>query len=519
MSGVILTKYTFQQQLTSQLTKFILNKFKRSTFIQSPVHVKRSFPKIIVEFLLANAAGDEGLGALHQMLVSSFEAHRLDRGIAFSIIESLNTVKEIEDWLQVSFEALVPLLKDVCLLPELNFDEECFRYIRANMPIVFLGETARDACKTWIDANYSCIDVRVESSSIRSLRRMDSLARCFALKAELSVCTSVVIDTSTVPANLIVAVNVGSDGLQEKIVRQITQRVTTIREHVQSFLDGDVHDYDTHANKLTDSLCKEGSHIPKEIIRQAVRKILHVVCVDHDTWDNGEKSAFAPDVGFTILLAESTPFGIKMASYHITPRGCIKSLDDLPNIAHIRPGALHISGIHAEQLQAWRLKLLTSGTLRIQVGLSRLCCHTCFHALKRLPNVDIIVRGGHGQRYVNVPDIFAPPETRPRTPPTRQTVTHAWNSPKDSPPQARIHRAGTMEGGRARRLLLFCPLRDETQERGSCGSPYGVGPAGSFGSSFASLLDVVGSPISTTRGDAVSLSGDDAAASSIPGVP
>ncbi len=284
----------------------------------------------------------------------------------------------------------------------------------------------------WIDERYSPVDERVLSNNERRQRRMDSLARLLSLRTSLSACTAVTLDVSSVP-RMVVGANVGKNDDQDTIFTEIAAKLNIIQHYLAETPKKGASSIESipldHLAEVLVSqlLAHTNTSTPPDVLLQAARKIIDAVCFDDETFTDVEKSAFLPQAPVVIILPKVTPTGY--AFMHVRELNVDPCIDgDFP-LSMVLRGA-SVKYIHAEQLVAHylfeELELKTKSPLAM--GISKLCCLTCFEHLSHYP---VTLRGHHNQVYQGVVNLHN--GEQPTEFSARRAVTHAKPSPGDTP--------------------------------------------------------------------------------------
>lgn len=287
---------------------------------------------------------------------------------------------------------------------------------------------------TWIHEHYSPVDKRIISSDERRLRRMDSIAKLLTLSQEKSVCTAVAFDPSP-SRGLIIAANVTKQGLQADIFKELQAKLNVIHQTIMkiSLLDNDMNtpeNLDALGRQMLEELLACGLNaIPWEHSHQAAVKLIHAICFDDETFTPIEKKAFMRIAQSTLLLPNRGKDSMMINVLEINSQDeWEETRIELPNIR------IHVSitDLHAEQLIAHFVFIKQAQQLNedapLMIGISKLCCETCFNHLSRYP---VSIRGNHGQAYPGVVDL----QTGERVGEVhaRRHTTHAEPSPKHTP--------------------------------------------------------------------------------------
>jgi hypothetical protein len=151
-----------------------------------------------------------------------------------------------------------------------------------------------------------------------------------------------------------------------------------------------------------------GTSLPPLVYQQAIFKIFHALFIDQTTFTRAEKNC--------ILFAEVeylVPSQRLFASF--------QSLFDEIRTPMITLKDHEMSVVHAEQLIA--LYFLRANraqtaaervTMVVPIGISKLCCETCYrvlHYLSQRGNIQFEARGGHSQAYNKVLSLVSMEET------------------------------------------------------------------------------------------------------------
>lgn len=292
---------------------------------------------------------------------------------------------------------------------------------------------------THVQRNISCfIQEELESPPIderqqtqeRTIRRMDSLARLFSLKPSLSVCTAVTFFSD----RLLISANVSKQDNQIEIAEHLKQRIAILKEAInlaknegEAYLKNDT----ALANIYQQLMQHGGSALSREVMLQALGKFLHAICFDQTTLTEHERAIFQqPNIAYGIVLPTIMSSQRPGALYYNATTNEIEHLTTFD--ITISPHMLSVDVIHAEQLLAYYIfKRMTltneqnqaNDTLPLRIGISKLCCQTCYEALQAYP---VEVRGTHGLRYGKVFNLLGTTITQnPATPTRPRGITYA----------------------------------------------------------------------------------------------
>ncbi len=294
--------------------------------------------------------------------------------------------------------------------------------------------------REWVYDRFSPVDERILSTDDRRTRRMDSLARLLSLNASLSACTAVTFDLSNIP-KIVIGANVGDQEEQMTVVTLTESRLAIIREFLTDSLKHHQPEHyqdrlsitaclDALSQKLVSQLPANGH--PQEVLIQAARKIINAILFDKQTFSDKEKSLFSKNTPAKILTPQIIDDKARINIYDVMN----KATDAIP-LENLKKST-GIKNIHAEQLIAYylfvSLKIQMSPDIKfpLALGISKLCCLTCFNHLKAYTELGfLIVRGHHGQIYLGVVDIGTGEASKQFS--TRRATTYAWPSPTHSP--------------------------------------------------------------------------------------
>jgi hypothetical protein len=291
-------------------------------------------------------------------------------------------------------------------------------------------------------------NIQVYSSQERLLRRMDSLARLLSISSAASVCTAVTI----YDGELYIGSNVSGEIPQADMVDTFGAKLCILKEFIQQIKEADLAMTD---DALTDAiqycvqrLIETGGSLGNEsVLKQALFKFIDTVrarnSIDGHTSRNHfssvEVDAILSPTRVTVLL----PYGRTKKNRKSAESNCMG--------VHIRNASgnnitkypfpeqlqhLVVKDFHAEQLIATYLTnekgvdLEDTSAEKIRIGLTKLCCRTCFDTLSHFPRLEL--RGTHNVSYSNVANLFlATTCGQVSTPNIRDTV--AKPSPGDTP--------------------------------------------------------------------------------------
>ncbi len=330
------------------------------------------------------------------------------------VIEIFPTLPEVE-------EALISL------------EDECKRIInRDDWKMLRLSERPRIAStynedrvqkrlESYLSEKFAPRSSPSQNDSDKRLRRIDSLARIFSLKASLSVCTA----ASLVDGALCIATNVSKQGQQQEIIAALKAKqaiLTSFLNDAKGSEDASRF-IDKNAQPLYKKLHAEGgASVGKPTIVQAIKKLSHAVIVDTTTLTEQDKSTLlSPTSGLFILpsIEEGQAFALV--------DGAMKKSVPL----NISAENTRVKDLHAEQLLINVLKTVKSADVdELAVGITKLCCHTCFEYVQEH---GVIVRGQHGQAYPNTINLNnGSAQSELFKTPVRSSPTYADPSPPGS---------------------------------------------------------------------------------------
>ena len=297
---------------------------------------------------------------------------------------------------------------------------------------------------TWVAEQYAPLDQREHITDDLKPKRMDSLARLLAIDTDLSACSAVTIDASTNDPRLIIALNVTTDGTQEKIFRQVDIRLTIIKNHLEETsryipeaeehhqaIDELTWEIERRSQDLVDRLSAvTQSKIPSDILLSAAKKIMFSYYLDNEPFTPKEKSAFLINAPAIFLLPQSGSYGLQMQVIEVIPSGTTSRDIELTGLSD----KATVRGIHAEQMiNQFLFNSIKSPPRSPRViGTSKLCCETCYDNIKTNPNA--IVRGRSGKLFPGSVNLSTG-EVATSSSEIRHAPTDAKPSPKDTPEQ------------------------------------------------------------------------------------
>lgn len=283
----------------------------------------------------------------------------------------------------------------------------------------------------------------------RPIRRLDSLSRIFALTPSVSVCSAVAFHQG----QLLISANVSNQDSQQQIRQIFVKRtqllqdlILEIRQKVQSetvdqafleYLDQRSTDY---ANKMMEAGLVS---LPLSRLQQDISKFVHAMTLDQHTFSQTIKDIWlTKPLTTTIMLpAEEKIAGIKHVK--LTIKDSVESnLNSLTMPNSYAPA--NLSNFHAEQMLGhYVFRIKSDSTYNssnpLQIGISKLCCHTCHRVLQMYP---VKVRGTHGQAYEQVEPLLNPTITPPNSPQGNllkgpvnpsDSITKSHHKPKPEP--------------------------------------------------------------------------------------
>lgn len=318
-----------------------------------------------------------------------------------------------------------------------EFDEQ--------MRLAFNPEMIKNQAKIWVEDEFSPVDERVSKSEAKKIRRFDSATRLLTPTTSISVCTALTIDVSCDEPELLIGANVSEQGTQDELLEIIQKRVAILKNYFSTVQPLDKQAFDNkqaynealkdelhaHAMNLFALLYPEINNDKHKNqsntwMIQAAMKLIHAVCYDDSTFSAKEKQVFLPSSPYRVLMPCKNE-RMFMLTFLITPNTVDRQLIELGTV----PQSAEVKDIHAEQLLTQYLfvqKQIPIDT-PIAIGVSRLCCSTCFERMLDFPGVT--VRGQHGQAYPNVVNLGD--GTSPTKSLQRRATTFAWPSPGDTP--------------------------------------------------------------------------------------
>lgn len=332
---------------------------------------------------------------------------------------------------------------------------ECLKNEKHEVKVELKFEAIKLAVKEYSDVKFSKVDKRNQIDS-KLIRRMDSLARLFALTSIKSVCSAVAFHDG----ELIVAANLSKEKERDAVISDLHNRIKVlcnfinyIKFHVLLRLISETGEIDLYteveneAKNLYKNNYESCSVLPEDLIIQAITKVTHAVVFDKSLKganNNGDNFLLSETVKYRILLPE-------ISQNQYAQISIITAVTSGDSIEELSRSSLEINGLtcysvasmHAEQLIARYVfhsdnnEVLYNEKNKLRIGVSKLCCGTCYKNLESLP---IEVRGCHYDIYpetLNLIDVENGIEKASQKTPRRHE-TAANNSPKKTPWKANI---------------------------------------------------------------------------------
>ncbi len=327
------------------------------------------------------------------------------------------------------------------------------------------------------------VDLNVQEylSQGRLLRRMDSLARLLSVSSTTSVCTAVTIYNG----ELYIGSNVSGATPQADMVNTFLLKLLILKNFIEQIKKDDLGMTD---DALTDAiqncvqrLIKEGGSLGNEsVLQQALFKFVDTIRARHSLeghtstnyFSRAEVNAILSPRRVTVLL----PYGqlqkhrkgseINSIGAHVAD-GSGQEVSKYPLPEQLQH--LVVKDFHAEQLIAIYLQnqkdvdLNDALSEKIRIGLTKLCCRTCFDVLRSFQRLEL--RGTHNVSYSNVADVFSATTCgQVSTPNFRETA--AKPSPGDTPLDD-INSPSTITGKRRYKIAVMSSLASPEKENGS----------------------------------------------------
>jgi|GEM_PF-5505983 len=296
-------------------------------------------------------------------------------------------------------------------------------------------------------------NVRKISSDKRLMRRMDSFARLLALNTDISACTAV----SVHGGQLYIAANVSGDVPQAEMARMFKGKLEVLRTFIKDLnTDEGLITVESSMLKpmieecITKLIDIGGSPFNVLLLEQALFKLVDALQPRVENplqpsmngFSEAERSAILDSENQTTLLMQKGRYNKSKNKLFIEAYETAKASSDGQRYKMPMPMELqdrNLKDFHAEQLIAYYLQnekhvdLKDTEKAEIRIGVSKLCCATCYDALKHFERVEL--RGTHGIRYAYVADIFSNTSVNPNSTPQQQKkpITFANPSPGDTP--------------------------------------------------------------------------------------
>lgn len=311
-----------------------------------------------------------------------------------------------------------------------------YEHLGEELAIAFLNPTQQDnalfdtvtcflnCIKHHIHEKTKMLDSRKHHEEDQVVRRMDALARLLKLQDSISACTAVALVNNTL---YIALNNTGKEFNPNDVIETINNRLDAlIHSPFLSHLDKDMT-YHSFYEEHADAILKTYFHetLPKHRLAQDLTKLIYSLHTkDHQVKElsplvsgNLERVFLYPDKQEGILHY--------VAYNHTKKQGCSIPILNAPN--HINK-----SNIHAEQILADYLLNYQSleSDYVIKLGLSKLCCTTCYECLSHYQQIK--VRGTHGVTYENTYNLITNDVAKSDGIPNRRHV-HPQQSPTASP--------------------------------------------------------------------------------------
>lgn len=275
-----------------------------------------------------------------------------------------------------------------------------------------------------------------------NLRRLDSLSRLLSFGIQNSACTAVTI----YQGQLIISANVGGRTSSEEMTKLVYKKVAALQTLIQQCpVDqyNDILAYCQETNRtkaLSDIL---GTGVTLDALQVSLAKIIHLYKSHHDPFAEQFRLALNPEQPITVLMPkkDQAKLTIQVTKSNSSDRASIV-LDQVDNAATEKD-------LHAEQMIFHYLtkeQQLPLDTASLCVGISKLCCHTCFSVLTSHPS--FTVRGTHKNRYAGAVNVITGTREEHNSPyhgPSHPFSSHVF-SPMNSCNQ-NVRQSGTESNG------------------------------------------------------------------------
>lgn len=302
----------------------------------------------------------------------------------------------------------------------------------------FSSEIMQQHLQTWVNEHYDPLDQREHLTDDLKPKRMDSLARLLAVDTNSSACSAVTIDTSNNNPRMIIALNVTTDGDQERIYNDANTKLTIIKHHLLDAADFTPESEETEQaiDELTEEIKRRSgqlittlkekttTNLPSDYLEIAAKKTMFSYYLNDAPFNNKEKSAFLLSAPVIFLLPKTGAHGLQMQVIEVTSSGTIISEIELTGL----PDEATVRGIHAEQMiNQFLFRSIKSppNSPRV-IGTSKLCCETCIDSIQRNPKA--IVRGHSGKLFAGTVNLYTGAVT-----PSSSGPRHALSEAKPSP--------------------------------------------------------------------------------------
>ncbi|TAL65024.1 MAG: hypothetical protein EPN84_02255 [Legionella sp.] len=343
-------------------------------------------------------------------VVSYLLARFKDNNPDFDFRKMVPKIQEIQQY--VSKDVLLQFLNEV-LVKKSNFDKD---YLSGLVDCLLTGEVlakfyptdelnpltnARNDAELYtfiskfVEAHTSEHDRRQQNDTDRNLRRLDSLARILSLNISHSACVAVAIHQG----QLVVASNVSGRSTAEEVTQALIKKIATLKRLVQScphthFLG--IYEFccqPENTNKLHSLL---GSGVTISSLRQSLAKVIHVLKTNEYEFCPEFQNAFNEESPLIFLTAEKIRGEMALRCSTLKSQMLAVNVVALP----ATPDKESLQkDIHAEQMVKVYLQrfLSPSNSVQIRIGLSKLCCRTCFDFFAVEPG--FLVRGTHNNAH------------------------------------------------------------------------------------------------------------------------
>lgn len=256
-----------------------------------------------------------------------------------------------------------------------------------------LVEWYLDSLRTHINEHTKVMDSRQHVEEDVIVRRMDALARLLKLKDSISVCIAVTLVNNTL---YIALNNSGKNFKSTEVVATINARLNALIDApFLKNLDQNIT-YDCFYNDHADAILKTYFHeeLPKTRLKQDITKLFYSLHINSHQFKE-LNPLLSHQLERVFIYPQKNEGVLHYEVYHDTQKQAY-SIPILNVPEHMTPNHIHAEQILVDYLMQYK-KIESDYILKL--GLSKLCCGTCYDCLSHYAQVK--VRGTHGITYAN----------------------------------------------------------------------------------------------------------------------